>query len=111
MLGRNKKYREENIMKEITAKKVEALLNEGKKLNIIDVREVAEVAAGKIQGAVNIPLGLVEFRMNELDKSKEYVMVCRSGGRSGRATQFLESYGFNVINMTGGMLAWEGEVE
>jgi rhodanese-related sulfurtransferase len=111
MLGLNKKYREENIMKEITAKKVEALLNEGKKLNIIDVREVDEVAAGKIQGAVNIPLGLVEFRMNELDKSKEYVMVCRSGGRSGRATQFLESYGFNVINMTGGMLAWEGKVE
>ena len=111
MLGRNKKYREENKMKEITAKKVEALLNEGKKLNIIDVREVAEVAAGKIPGAVNIPLGLVEFRMNELDKSKEYIMVCRSGGRSGRATQFLESYGFNVINMTGGMLAWEGKME
>jgi rhodanese-related sulfurtransferase len=98
-------------MKEITAKEVEALLNEGKKLNIIDVREVAEVAAGKIPGAVNLPLGLVEFRMNELDKSKEYMLVCRSGGRSGRATQFLESYGFNVINMAGGMLAWEGKVE
>jgi rhodanese-related sulfurtransferase len=98
-------------MREITAKEVEALLNEGKKLNIIDVREVAEVAAGKIPGAVNLPLGLVEFRMNELDKSKEYMLVCRSGGRSGRATQFLESYGFNVINMAGGMLAWEGKVE
>jgi rhodanese-related sulfurtransferase len=36
---------------------------------------------------------------------------CRFGGRSGRATQFLESYGFNVINMIGGMLAWEGKVE
>lgn len=98
-------------MKEITAKEVEALLKEGKKLNIIDVREAAEVAAGKISGAVNIPLGLVEFRMNELDKTKEYIMVCRSGGRSGRAAQFLESYGFNVINMTGGMLAWEGKIE
>lgn len=98
-------------MKQITAKEVEALLNEGERLNIIDVREVAEVAAGKIPGAVNIPLGLVEFRMNELDKSKEYIMVCRSGGRSGRATQFLESYGFNVINMIGGMLVWEGTVE
>lgn len=98
-------------MKEISANEVEALLDEGKKLNIIDVREVAEVATGKIPGAVNIPLGLVEFRMNELDKTKEYIMVCRSGGRSGRATQFLESYGFNVINMTGGMLAWEGKVE
>ncbi|WP_144548095.1 rhodanese-like domain-containing protein [Bacillus sp. X1(2014)] len=98
-------------MKRTTAKEVETLLNEGKKLNIIDVREVDEVAAGKIPGAVNIPLGLVEFRMHELDKSKEYFMVCRSGGRSGRATQFLERYGFNVINIDGGMLAWEGKVE
>ena len=98
-------------MKRTTAKEVETLIDEGKKLNIIDVREVDEVAAGKIPGAVNIPLGLVEFRMHELDKSKEYIMVCRSGGRSGRAAQFLESYGFNVINMDGGMLTWEGKVE
>lgn len=98
-------------MKQMTAKEVEALLNDGKQINIIDVREVDEVAAGKILGAVNIPLGLVEFRMHELDKSKEYIMVCRSGARSGRATQFLESYGFDVINMSGGMLAWEGKIK
>ncbi|WP_442598315.1 rhodanese-like domain-containing protein [Neobacillus sp. D3-1R] len=98
-------------MKHITAKEVENLLNDKKVLNIIDVREVDEVRAGKIPGAVNIPLGLLEFRMHELDKSKEYVMVCRSGGRSGNASMFLESQGFNVINMTGGMLAWEGNVE
>ena len=98
-------------MKEITTKEVEALLNKGEQLNIIDVRETDEVAAGKIPGAVNIPLGLVEFRMHELDKSKEYIVVCRSGGRSGRASQFLEGQGFKVINMAGGMLAWEGKQE
>ena len=99
------------MMKEITPQEVEAFLKEGKKLNLIDVRETDEVAQGKIPTAINIPLGLIEFRMNELDKSKEYIMVCRSGGRSGRATQFLESQGYNVINMNGGMLAWEGETE
>nr|WP_309100603.1 rhodanese-like domain-containing protein [Fredinandcohnia onubensis] len=98
-------------MKQLTAKEVEETLTEGKTLNIIDVREVEEVKEGKIPGAVNIPLGLIEFRMHELDKSKEYVMVCRSGGRSGRASQFLEGQGFKVINMEGGMLAWEGKVE
>lgn len=98
-------------MRETTAKEIETLLNEGEKLDIIDVREVNEVAAGKIPGAVNIPLGLIEFRMNELDKLKEYIMVCRSGARSGRATQFLEAYGFKVINMRGGMMAWEGNME
>ncbi|WP_421385133.1 rhodanese-like domain-containing protein [Bacillus salacetis] len=98
-------------MREITPKEVELIVDEETPANIIDVRETDEVAQGKIPGAVNIPLGLVEFRMNELDKSKEYIMVCRSGGRSGRACQFLESQGYNVINMTGGMLAWEGKTE
>ena len=67
--------------------------------------------SGKIPGAMNIPLGLLEFRMHELDKSKEYIIVCRSGGRSGRAAQFLEYHGYKVINMTGGMIAWEGKIE
>jgi rhodanese-related sulfurtransferase len=98
-------------MKAITAKEVEQLLNEGKKLDIIDVREVDEVASGKIPSAVNIRLGLLEFRMHELDKSKEYIIVCRSGGRSAKATQFLGYQGYNVINMTGGMMSWEGRVE
>lgn len=96
-------------MKQLTAKEVGNLLTQGQAVNIIDVREVDEVEAGKIPGAIHIPLDLVEFRMNELDKTKEYIMVCRSGGRSGRACQLLESHGFHVINMTGGMLDWEGE--
>ncbi|MBY0099677.1 rhodanese-like domain-containing protein [Mesobacillus maritimus] len=98
-------------MKTITAKQVESFLNEGKVLTIIDVREVDEVTAGKIPGAFNIPLGLLEFRMHELDKTKEYIIVCRSGARSARASEFLEYQGFNVINMTGGMMAWEGKIE
>jgi rhodanese-related sulfurtransferase len=98
-------------MKQMTAKEVETLLEGNKKLNIVDVREVDEVAAGKIPGAVHIPLGLLEFRMHELDKSKEYIMVCRSGGRSGRACQLLDSHGYNIINMAGGMLEWEGPTE
>ncbi|RFU64679.1 rhodanese-like domain-containing protein [Peribacillus glennii] len=96
-------------METITAKEVQELVEQGTSLIIIDVREVKEVAEVKIPGVVNIPLGLLEFKMNELDKSKEYIMVCRSRGRSGKACQFLENHGFTVINMTGGMLAWEGE--
>lgn len=96
-------------MRKYTTTQVQDLL--GEELNVIDVREVEEVAQGKIPGAVNIPLGLLEFRMHELDKSEEYIMVCRSGGRSAQASIFLESHGFNVINMTGGMLAWEGQIE
>ena len=98
-------------MKQISAKDLEAQLKENKALNIIDVREPAEVAGGKIPGAVNIPLGLLEFRMNELDKSKDYTIVCLAGGRSAQAASFLEYQGFNVTNMMGGMMSWAGEVE
>ena len=98
-------------MKTIEPEEVEARLSSGEPLDIIDVREVEEVQAGKIPTAVNIPLGLLEFRMNELDKSKEYIVVCHAGGRSARAVQFLESQGYNVTNMNGGMLEWEGKTE
>jgi rhodanese-related sulfurtransferase len=98
-------------MKTIMPKEIETKLDQNETLNIIDVRETDEVAEGKIPGAINIPLGLVEFRMQELDKSKPYIMVCRSGGRSGQATGFLERHGHDVTNMTGGMLAWEGKTE
>lgn len=98
-------------MKEITTIKVQECLESGEQLHLIDVREAAEVQEGHIPGIVNIPLGTLPERLNELDKSKSYIMVCRSGARSGQATAFLEAEGFNAANMTGGMLAWEGEVK
>jgi len=98
-------------MKQITALEVQNMLESGKQVCVIDVREAEETAGGKIPGAVNIPLGFIQFRMNELDKDKEYILVCRSGARSAMAAQFLENYGYNVTNMIGGMISWMGEVE
>ncbi|HWK23675.1 MAG TPA: rhodanese-like domain-containing protein [Ureibacillus sp.] len=98
-------------MKEVSAIEVQQRIENGENLHLIDVREVDEVQSGHIPGITNIPLGLLEFRTHELDKSKSYIMVCRSGGRSGKATQYLESQGFDVTNMTGGMLSWSGEIE
>ena len=98
-------------MKEIPTIEVQRRLEVGEKLNLIDVREVAEVQGGHIPGIINIPLGLLEFRMHELDKNTPYIMVCRSSARSGQATAFLEAQGYDVTNMVGGMLAWEGEIE
>ena len=98
-------------MKTILPVEVQEKLAAGQNLNLIDVREVAEVEAGHIPGITHIPLGLLEFRMHELDKKTPYIMVCRSGGRSGQATAFLEAHGFDVTNMTGGMLEWMGELE
>lgn len=98
-------------MKEISAKELEQKLTAGEKLNIVDVREDEEVVMGKIPGAKHIPLGQIPERLNELDKKEHYYMVCRSGGRSGNACMFLAQNGYQVTNMAGGMLAWEGEEE
>ena len=98
-------------MKTISTNELQKKLEAGEAVNLIDVREVDEVAAGHIPGITHIPLGLLEFRMHELDKNEHYYLVCRSGGRSGQATMFLDSQGYNVTNMTGGMLDWAGEVE
>lgn len=99
------------MMKEITAKEIENKLIAGIKLNIIDVREDEEVAMGKIPEAKHIPLGQIPDRLDELDKNEHYYMVCRSGGRSGNACEYLIQSGYSVTNMVGGMLEWEGEME
>ncbi|ASS92852.1 rhodanese-like domain-containing protein [Peribacillus simplex] len=98
-------------MKEILPNEVKALLKGDSPVHIIDVREVDEVKAGKIPNALNIPLSLVEFRLQDLDKSKEYIIVCRSGGRSSRAAQLLENHGYKVLNMMGDMNEWEGPID
>ncbi|WP_102691043.1 rhodanese-like domain-containing protein [Rummeliibacillus pycnus] len=98
-------------MKTISPHEVLKMMDEGEEINIIDVRQPEEVTTGKITIAQNIPLGLLEFRMNELDKNLEYIMVCHSGGRSAQATMFLEDQGYKAVNMNGGMLAWEGPIE
>lgn len=98
-------------MIEITPIEVHERLNTNKTIHLIDVREVDEVKEGKIPEAIHIPFGLLEFRIHELDKSIEYTMVCRSGGRSGRAVQLLERHGFKVVNMVGGMDDWKGPLE
>ncbi|WP_342527374.1 rhodanese-like domain-containing protein [Chryseomicrobium sp. FSL W7-1435] len=98
-------------MKRMTAQEVQEYIKNNKDVSIIDVRETEEVKAGKIPGAVNIPLGLIEFRMHDIDKSQEHIMVCRSGSRSGMATNILGNHGYNVINMDGGMMDWDGPTE
>jgi rhodanese-related sulfurtransferase len=83
----------------------ESAVSEGAQL--IDVREVDEVASGTLPGAMNIPLSEFMARVDELDASRRVVLLCRSGARSGKAAEYLSSIGFHdVVNLTGGMLAY-----
>jgi rhodanese-related sulfurtransferase len=98
-------------IEEVKPSEIERRLKSGENLNIIDVREGNEVGTGKIPGAKHIPLGEILTRLHELDKDKEYIMVCRSDNRSGLASEWLTEKGFQVKNMVGGMSNWESDME
>lgn len=91
-------------MPDITVHEVHSRLQ---KAQLVDVREDAEVAQGRIPGTIHIPLGQLPSRLAELDRARPVIAICRSGNRSGRATQFLAQAGYDCDNMAGGMLAWQ----
>ena len=81
-------------------------------VRVLDVREPAEYDAGRVPGAINIPRGILEFRIGEVQefvkKDVPIVLYCRTGGRAALATVALNQIGYsNVVSVTGGIMAWE----
>ena len=80
-------------------------------VQVLDVREDDEWAAGHIDGAVHIPLGELDRRMEELDRARPILTVCRSGGRAAKAAELLGAAGLNAAVMDGGVTRWaEGQL-
>ncbi len=76
---------------------------------LLDVRTPEEFASGFISGAVNIDFKSPEFngKLDELDKTKTYLVYCRSGGRSAKAMTMMKEKGFKrVYNLRGGIIEW-----
>jgi rhodanese-related sulfurtransferase len=96
-------------MKTIDVQALNEKIKAGETLNLVDVREPSEHSEFNI-GGILLPLG--DIRVGDTEsidqlKDQEVYLYCRSGNRSGQAAMVLESLGFtNVINVTGGMLAW-----
>lgn len=81
---------------------------------ILDVRTQSEIEEGIIPNAIHIDIyqgqGFID-QLNELDKTKNYYVYCRSGSRSRQACNVLHQLGFeNAYNLMGGILQWEGEI-
>lgn len=100
---------------EIGVSEVISYLNEG--YRILDVREPAEFISGTIDGALNIPRGVLEAfsdrkypgRREELmGRERKWLLLCATSGRSAMATVVMQKMGFkNVKNIDGGMAAWK----
>ena len=76
-------------------------------LSILDVREVEEFESLHLEGARNFPLSQLADTYERLDKDNLYYVICKSGMRSARACQFLAEQGYEVVNVQGGMDAFE----
>jgi NADPH-dependent 2,4-dienoyl-CoA reductase/sulfur reductase-like enzyme/rhodanese-related sulfurtransferase len=72
---------------------------------LLDVREPMELAVESVPDAINIPLGQIRDRLNELPRNREIHVICRSGQRAYYATRILLQHGFNAKTISGGMLS------
>jgi rhodanese-related sulfurtransferase len=79
---------------------------------LLDVREGWELDVARLPDTVHIPMDEVPARLAELDRDRDIVVLCRSGGRSLTVARFLEAQGYpSVANLTGGILAWRQELD
>ncbi|HRJ14394.1 MAG TPA: rhodanese-like domain-containing protein [Saprospiraceae bacterium] len=84
-------------------------LMSGSNVVVLDVRTPGEIAQGKIAGAMELNFNSPDFAQQtaKLDKSKTYLIYCRSGNRSGQACGIMQQQGFGKLyNLQGGMIAW-----
>ena len=90
----------------ITPSELKSLQGQG--VTLVDVREPVEHAEAHLSGATLIPLGEIERRAGEIDRTQPVVVMCRSGKRGGQAVAKLEVMGFTGLrNLEGGILAWQ----
>jgi rhodanese-related sulfurtransferase len=98
-------------MHEITVQELAKLLANNDEVIILDVRNEDEYAFCNLKGLL-IPLRELPDRLHELDKTKTIVVHCHAGGRSKKATEFLQASGFEkAVNLKGGITAWANEID
>jgi rhodanese-related sulfurtransferase len=77
-------------------------------IQLVDCREQYEWDAGRVEGAIHIPLNtLMSGTGPELDASKPIAVICRSGNRSELGSTMLQARGFEAHNVEGGMESWQ----
>ena len=87
-------------------------MDQGEAHCLLDVREPWEVAMVSLPGSLNIPLNEIPERSKELDASSAIIVMCKAGGRSLRAAEYLAARGFSRIsNLQGGITAWAHDID
>ncbi len=99
-------------MTEISVFELKRRRDAGEPLVLLDVREPDELAIASVADAVTIPMGEIPSRFAELPPDVPIVVLCHSGGRSGRVTSFLNANGYEgAVNLAGGIDAWSESID
>jgi len=100
------------VVREYAPAEVAAQLKAPSPPLLLDVREAWELEIARLPEALHIPMAQIPARLGELDRRRDVVVMCRSGGRSLNVARFLDAQGFpSVANLTGGILAWRRDVD
>lgn len=100
-----------NGIPQISVKELKRRMDTGEDVYLIDVREPFEYQIAQIGGKL-IPQNDVPNRLAEIDRDREVIVHCKSGGRSQRIAEFLKQSGYaRVANLAGGILAWSDEID
>jgi adenylyltransferase/sulfurtransferase len=100
-----------NGIPQLTVKELKQRLDSGEDAYILDVREPFEYQIANIGGKL-IPQNDVPQRLAEIDRDREVIVQCKSGGRSQKIAEFLKQAGYpRVVNLAGGILAWSDQID
>ena len=92
---------------DVSIQEARQLIENKKKLTIVDVRTISEYDEGHIENAINIPVQELSDRLDELNKNDELLIYCRTGNRSSTAVDILSDGGFNkMFHMNEGISKW-----
>ncbi|MGH8179255.1 MAG: rhodanese-like domain-containing protein [Steroidobacter sp.] len=96
---------------EISPAEFVARRDRGDPLTLLDVREAWELGVASVPDVVHIPMGEIADRVGELDRTREVIVLCRSGRRSLEVAKYLQQNGFKAVNLAGGILAWSRDLD
>ena len=95
------------MVREIDSQNLQARMDAGDDLHLLDIRSEAEVTHGVLPNARHLPMHLIPLKMSEFPADTEIVLYCRSGARSYHACSYLMQQGYtNVVNLRGGIIDW-----
>lgn len=79
---------------------------------LLDIREPWEINICSLSNSVNIPMGQIPARLDDIDTQRDIVVICHHGIRSQQVAYFLQNAGYDkLFNLQGGVSAWSRDID